>query len=109
MKPFSRRKFLKTTAAGLGTAVMGGCVKGPEWEELFQKRFQKMSGQEIEKMLSRLEKKYSKTYGIPFTVKATQAKEGTVFGYGLDLSRCIGCRRCVHACVKENNPSRDGC
>jgi molybdopterin-containing oxidoreductase family iron-sulfur binding subunit len=28
------------------------------------------------------------------------------FGYGLDLSRCIGCRRCVYACVKENNQSR---
>jgi len=30
-----------------------------------------------------------------------------VFGYALDLSRCIGCRRCVHACVAENNQSRD--
>ncbi len=32
---------------------------------------------------------------------------GVIFGYALDLSRCIGCRRCVHACVKENNQSRD--
>jgi len=25
----------------------------------------------------------------------------------LDLSRCIGCRRCVYACVEENNQSRE--
>jgi Fe-S-cluster-containing dehydrogenase component len=30
-----------------------------------------------------------------------------LFGYGLDLSRCIGCRRCVYACVDENNQSKD--
>jgi Fe-S-cluster-containing dehydrogenase component len=29
------------------------------------------------------------------------------FGYALDISRCIGCRRCVYACVEENNQSRD--
>ncbi len=33
--------------------------------------------------------------------------DGTLFGYALDLSRCVGCRRCVYACVKENNQSRE--
>lgn len=33
--------------------------------------------------------------------------DNTVFGYALDLSRCIGCRKCAYACVKENNLSRD--
>jgi molybdopterin-containing oxidoreductase family iron-sulfur binding subunit len=33
--------------------------------------------------------------------------EGVEFAYGLDLSRCVGCRRCVYACVHENNQSRD--
>ena len=36
-----------------------------------------------------------------------KAMPGVLFGYGLDLSRCIGCRRCVYACVEENNQSRD--
>ena len=29
---------------------------------------------------------------------------GVEFGYGLDLSRCIGCRRCVYACVEGEQP-----
>ena len=41
------------------------------------------------------------------TVKATPPIEGVLYGYGLDLSRCIGCRRCVYGCVAENNQSRD--
>ena len=32
--------------------------------------------------------------------------DGVEFVYGLNISRCIGCRKCVHACVKENNQSR---
>jgi Fe-S-cluster-containing dehydrogenase component len=32
---------------------------------------------------------------------------GVEFAYALDLSRCVGCRRCVYACVDENNQSRD--
>ncbi len=33
--------------------------------------------------------------------------EDVLFGYTLDVSRCIGCRKCVYACVKENNQSRN--
>ncbi|MCP4216368.1 MAG: 4Fe-4S dicluster domain-containing protein, partial [bacterium] len=29
------------------------------------------------------------------------------FAYALNLDICIGCRKCVHGCVKENNQSRD--
>jgi molybdopterin-containing oxidoreductase family iron-sulfur binding subunit len=33
--------------------------------------------------------------------------DGVEFAYGLDIARCVGCRRCVYACVHENNQSRD--
>ena len=33
--------------------------------------------------------------------------EGVVFGYALNISKCKGVRRCVEACVAENNQSRD--
>jgi molybdopterin-containing oxidoreductase family iron-sulfur binding subunit len=32
--------------------------------------------------------------------------DGVQFVYCLNLTRCIGCRKCVHACVAENNQSR---
>ncbi|MEK9145523.1 MAG: 4Fe-4S dicluster domain-containing protein, partial [Elusimicrobiota bacterium] len=31
---------------------------------------------------------------------------GVEFAYALNIGRCIGCRKCVYACVKENNQSR---
>ena len=50
---------------------------------------------------------YAEKYKTSFDIKTTGALPDTLFGYGLDLSRCIGCRRCVYACVRENNQSRD--
>ncbi len=106
-QPFSRRKFLKLTGAGLGSSFLGGCGNGFDWESFFQKNFQEMTSAEKNRVVQRLEKKYSGHYGMPVSVSATPARENTVFGYGLDLSLCVGCRRCVYACVKENNISRD--
>ena len=57
--------------------------------------------------MARLEKEYSATYKKSVRVKDTPSPEGVLFGYGLDLSRCVGCRRCVYGCVTENNQSRD--
>jgi Fe-S-cluster-containing dehydrogenase component len=105
-KPLSRRKFLELAAVGAGASFMG-CTDSITWQEFSQKRFQEMSPVEIKSMLKMLEDRYSRKYNKKFNLKATPAKENVVFGYGLDISRCIGCRRCVYACVDENNPSRD--
>jgi molybdopterin-containing oxidoreductase family iron-sulfur binding subunit len=40
-------------------------------------------------------------------VKATPAKQGTKYAMALDVNKCIGCRRCVYACVMENNQARN--
>ncbi len=47
------------------------------------------------------------TAGTTSPSSDTPAMDGVEFAYGLDLSRCVGCRRCVYACVHENNQSRD--
>ncbi|BEP17196.1 hypothetical protein PYJP_05480 [Pyrofollis japonicus] len=41
------------------------------------------------------------------TVKATPAKKGVRYAMALDVNKCIGCRRCVYACVMENNQARN--
>lgn len=66
-----------------------------------------MTPEEVRAVLKKYEEKYSVEYGTSVSVTATPPKKNVLFGYGLDLSRCIGCRRCVYACVKENNTSRD--
>jgi molybdopterin-containing oxidoreductase family iron-sulfur binding subunit len=104
----SRRKVLKGLAAGIGLLAMpAGNASASVWEEFFQRHFRELSKDELKKVLARLEKNYSRQYGKQVTVKATAPIEGVSYGYGLDLSRCIGCRRCVYGCVAENNQSRD--
>jgi molybdopterin-containing oxidoreductase family iron-sulfur binding subunit len=106
----SRREFLTTVATGVAAAVGApGAAQALEFdiEAFLQKNFREMSKEELGAVLKRLEKKYSKQYGTEVHVDATGPVDGTVFGYGLDISRCIGCRRCVYACVEENNQSRD--
>ena len=104
----SRRKFLKGLAAGIGLiALPDKDASASMWEDFFQKHFRELSKDELKNVLARLEKKYSKQFSKQVTVKATPPIEGVRYGYALDLSRCIGCRRCVYACVKENNQSRD--
>ncbi len=104
----TRRKVLKGLAAGAAVlAVPTPQASASVWEAFFQKHFREMSKDELVRVLARLEKTYSRQYGKEVTVSATPPIEGVRFGYGLDLSRCIGCRRCVYGCVEENNLSRE--
>ena len=104
----SRRKFLRGATAGAAAAVgLPGAAEAFDFDAFFQKNFRRMSDEEIEELKVRLARKYEKKFGKPFQVEATGPVDQVVFGYGLDISRCIGCRRCVHACAEENNLSRD--
>jgi len=104
----SRRQFLKNAATGLGVmAAAPMAVEAFDFEAFFQKHFRQLSPEEIAALVERLERDYTSRYGQKVDVSAVGPLEGVVFGYGLDISRCIGCRRCVYACVDENNQSRD--
>jgi molybdopterin-containing oxidoreductase family iron-sulfur binding subunit len=106
----SRRKFLK----GLGAAAASTLVAGKKAEalsfslsELFQNHFKKFTKEDLEKVLSRLEEEYSKKYKRQVYVNAEPPIPNVKFAYALDLSRCIGCRRCAYGCAEENNQSRE--
>jgi len=94
----TRRQFGSCAAAAAAGFLLTGC--GP-------RRLKEVSPARLKELLAGMERQYSAKYGKPVTVSGAQAIPGVEFAYALDLSRCIGCRRCVHACVEENNQSRD--
>ncbi len=100
-----RRDFLKAGAVGVA-ALLAGC-DAESREAFFATHFHELDATEKRAMLEALEKRYREEFKQDVHVSATPAMEGVLFGYALDLSRCIGCRRCVYACVAENNSSRE--
>ncbi|MBE9516440.1 MAG: 4Fe-4S dicluster domain-containing protein [Proteobacteria bacterium] len=111
----SRRGFLKdagglTAASLVGTAALvtnsDDVEANTEWGEWFQKNYRLMTEEEKAEAVARLERRYSEEFGKEVTVDSTGPQEGVLFGYALNIQKCIGCRRCVKACVQENNQSR---
>jgi len=103
----SRKSFLKSAGmATAGIAVAGGAAV-TSVKTFLQKHYKEMSKEEMDEVRKKLEAEYSQKYNKKFSVGNEEPIPEVLFAYGLDLSRCIGCRRCVYACVKENNQSRD--
>ena len=75
--------------------------------DLFQKQYQRMTPEEVQAAIGRIERKAKRDYGADIHVGTEQALPGVVYGYALNISKCKGTRRCVEACVAENNQSRD--
>jgi len=105
----NRRKFLAVGGTVAMTSIASGLAgASPAFvERLLRRRFVELSPDEVDRIVKKMEQEYSEKYGKPVTVSTTGAQPGVLFGYALDLSRCVGCRRCVYACVNENNQSRD--
>ena len=94
----TRRQFnLVATAAATGF-VATACG---------QRKLREVPKEKLRQLVADMEREYSQRYGKPVTVSDRDALSGVTFAYALDISRCIGCRRCEYGCVDENNQSRD--
>ena len=105
-RSLDRRDFMKWMAVGTASiaslSVLSSC-NSDKIEAFFQEQFKELDENELNDVLTRLEREYKKQYNTDIEVNATSPMENVLFGYGLDLSKCIGCRRCVYACAQENN------
>jgi molybdopterin-containing oxidoreductase family iron-sulfur binding subunit len=94
----SRRQFASVASAAAAGWLLTAC--GP-------RRLREVPKERLRLMVRELEQQYSTQYGANVTVSDQGPLPGVVFGFALDISRCIGCRRCVYGCIEENNQSRD--
>jgi molybdopterin-containing oxidoreductase family iron-sulfur binding subunit len=78
----------------------------PTLDEFLQKHYKEMTPEDKEQVFARIRQQVEQRFHVQPLLSDPPPLTGVEFVYGLNLSRCIGCRRCVHACVEENNQSR---
>lgn len=120
-KELTRRRLLKKIGiAGVSGAVAtsGAALAAQVTEDgveefsdslasLFQTHYRRMSPEEVEATIARLQRKTKRKYGKNISIDTTPPLPNVLFGYALNISKCKGYRKCVDACVKENNQGRD--
>ena len=110
----SRRSFLRTSAVlASGMAALAASLAPlrelsdyTSVEKFLQKHYKELTPEEMQKVLDRIAREVEQQYQIRPHVRDYKPMDGVEFVYCLNLTRCIGCRKCVHACVQENNQSR---
>jgi molybdopterin-containing oxidoreductase family iron-sulfur binding subunit len=112
--PQPRRGFLRTSAVlASGFAALAASLAplrhlkdSTSVEQWLQKYYKELTPAEMAAVLKRIEKEVKDRYGVEAHVRDPKPLNGVEFVYAHNLTRCVGCRKCVHACVAENNPSR---
>jgi Fe-S-cluster-containing dehydrogenase component len=109
----TRRTAFKLAGATLGAAAFAKAIAPiVEWTanqsvgEFLQRHYRELSKEDMAKVLRRLEAETQKDYGAKVEIQDARPEPGVKFGYALNLSICVGCRKCSEACHKENNHDR---
>ncbi len=113
----NRRRFLSGGLAAFSGASALAAAVSPLWnidpediptlEEVLQKHYKEMTQEDKELVFERIRETVRQRHGVDAKLTDPPPLDGVEFVYGLNISRCVGCRRCVHACVRENNQSRE--
>jgi len=108
-----RRTALKALGATLGAgafaAAMAPLRKLNQYtsvDEFLQQHYLELTPEALARTLRRIEDDTLQRHGANVHVRDARPQEGVYFGYALNLSVCIGCRRCADACHRENNHDR---
>jgi len=115
VEPLDRRSFLKFGALASFFCVGTGAALSPlrHWdsdvsvESFLQQHYSRLTPEQLDEILRRIEREVERRHGVKPRVQDLRPMDGVEYAYALNIGRCIGCRRCVHACMEENNSSRD--
>jgi len=109
----TRRTALKLAGATLGAAAFAKAIAPiASWtselsvDEFLQKHYRELSREELERVMARMEQETLREYGAEVAIHDARPRPGVKFGYALNLSICVGCRKCAQACHRENNHDR---
>ncbi len=113
--PLTRRSFLKLGGAAAAAYVGLSLALSPlknlkehlSIDEFLQQHYLRLTPDQMKQILARIEQEIERDYGVKATVNDFKPLNEVEYAYALNIGRCIGCRRCVYACMKENNTSRD--
>ena len=109
----TRRTALKLAGATLGAAAFAKAIAPiAQWsshlsvDAFLQKHYRELTAEDMAKVIARLEADAKAEHGVAVHIADPHPQPGVKFGYALNLSICVGCRRCAEACHKENNHDR---
>ncbi|MDD9933877.1 MAG: 4Fe-4S dicluster domain-containing protein [Myxococcales bacterium] len=109
----TRRRALRVLGASLGgsafayaVAPVAAFVQATNKEEFLQQHYRELTEAGLADVLRRLEAETARDYGADVSIRDPRPLPDVQFGYALNLSVCIGCRKCAEACHHENNHDR---
>lgn len=104
----ARRRFMKQlTVLGASTATAAATGCSDSGAGFFDTHYKEMTAEDKERVFERIRQEAKRDYGVDVDLADPAPPEDTRFAFAISLSLCNGNRACVHACVEENNQSKD--